>query len=156
MRFGRYGIIRAVVFALIVVVAAPVAADQSALPTSEVWIETATGGRFRFEVELALTPETQARGLMFREHLPPDGGMLFVFDTVRPASFWMKNTLISLDMLFVADDGEILNIAARTTPETTDSHPSAGPVRAVLEINGRVGANAGNRARRPGRASDDR
>ena len=73
---------------------------------------------------------------MFRESLAPDGGMLFVFDEVRPAAFWMKNTLIPLDMLFIGADGRIVNIAEQTTPLSTESRPSAAPVRAVLEING--------------------
>ncbi len=104
--------------------------------TSELWIETAAGARYRFEVELAITPEQQATGLMHREEMAADAGMLFVFEPVRPVSFWMKNTLISLDMLFVGADGRIVNIGERTEPLSTASVPSDGPVRAVLEING--------------------
>ena len=114
----------------------PAYSQAERLEISELWIETARGGRFRFTVELALTREEQAQGLMFRESLAPDGGMLFVFDEVRPAAFWMKNTLIPLDMLFIGADGRIVNIAEQTTPLSTESRPSAAPVRAVLEING--------------------
>ena len=103
---------------------------------SELWIETAGGARYRFEVELAVTPEQQARGLMHREEMAADAGMLFVFEPVRPVSFWMRNTLISLDMLFVGADGRIVNIGERTVPLSEESVPSDGPVRAVLEING--------------------
>jgi hypothetical protein len=69
--------------------------------------------------------------------------MLFVFDPPRPASFWMRNTLISLDMLFIDADGRIVNIAERTTPQSDAPHRSAGPVRAVLEINGGLSAMLG-------------
>ncbi len=104
--------------------------------TSELWIETASGARYRFDVELALTPEQQAQGLMHREEMAADAGMLFVFEPERPVSFWMRNTLISLDMLFVGGDGRIVNIGERTVPLSEESVPSDGPVRAVLEING--------------------
>ncbi len=69
--------------------------------------------------------------------------MLFIFDPPREASFWMRNTLISLDMLFIDADGRIVNIAERTTPQTDDPHSSAAPVRAVLEINGGLSAMLG-------------
>ena len=132
---------RAVLVVLALLCGAGLAPQQASgqaerLETSELWIETARGGRFHFTVELALTRAQQAQGLMFRESLAPDGGMLFVFDEVRPAAFWMKNTLIPLDMLFIGADGRIVNIAEQTTPLSTESRPSAGPVRAVLEING--------------------
>ncbi len=122
--------------------AAPPAMAQD---VSELWIETASGARYRFEVEMAITPEEQAQGLMHREEMAADAGMLFVFEPVRPVSFWMKNTLISLDMLFVGADGRIVNIGARTEPLSTASVPSDGPVRAVLEINGGLSAMLGIR-----------
>ena len=123
----------AVSVVLALLLAVPPAEAQD---TSELWIETAAGARYRFEVELAITPEQQATGLMHREEMATDAGMLFVFEPVRPVSFWMKNTLISLDMLFVGADGRIVNIGERTEPLSTASVPSDGPVRAVLEING--------------------
>ena len=89
-----------------------------------------------FLVELARSEAEQARGLMFRERLAPDRGMLFPFDPPRPASFWMKNTLIPLDMIFVRADGSIARIAANTTPHSLEPVGVAEPVAAVLEIAG--------------------
>ena len=92
-----------------------------------------SGGRdIKFEVELA----QRARGLMFREKLGPYEGMLFDFYKEAPVSFWMKNTLIPLDMIFIAADGTIRSIHANAVPHSTESIPSQFPVRAVLEING--------------------
>ena len=70
----------------------------------------------RFTVEVARTPDEQARGLMYRQKLGPSEGMLFPFNPPRPASFWMKNTLIPLDLLFIRADGSIAEIAANATP----------------------------------------
>ena len=127
---------------LILTLAAPQAVAQE---FSELWIETEAGARYRFEIELAVTPEEQARGLMHREEMAADAGMLFLFEPIRPVSFWMKNTLISLDMLFVDTEGRIVNIGERTEPLSLDSVPSDGPVRAVLEINGGLSAQLGIR-----------
>ena len=125
--------------------------SPAGLPLDEVTVTTAAGDSLRFTVELALTPAHQQRGLMFREEMADDAGMLFVFDPVRPVSFWMRNTLISLDMLFIGPDGTILNIAAEAEPRTDTPRPSAGPVRGVLEINGglaaALGIAAGDRVR---------
>jgi uncharacterized membrane protein (UPF0127 family) len=123
--------------ALVIALLAPAAAAQEgeSFDRSELWIETAAGGRHHFAVELALTPGQQAQGLMFRESLAPDAGMLFIFPQARQASFWMKNTLIPLDMIFIGADGRIVNIARRTKPLSTDSVPSEGQVLAVLEVN---------------------
>ena len=123
----------------LILVAQPVLAEG----TSELWIETAAGARYRFDVELATTPEQQSQGLMHRTEMAADAGMLFLFEPERPVSFWMKNTLISLDILFVAADGKIVNIGERTEPLSTASVPSDGPVRAVLEINGGLSAMLG-------------
>jgi uncharacterized membrane protein (UPF0127 family) len=105
-------------------------------------IDTAKGPQ-RFTVELALTPEQQQQGLMFRRALAADAGMLFVFDTTRAASFWMRNTLIPLDMLFVAADGRIADIHERAVPLNEESIISKVPVRAVLELNGGTVARLG-------------
>jgi len=94
------------------------------------------GGDVKFTVELAMTPEQQQHGLMFRKEVGPYQGMLFIFDPIRPVSFWMKNTLVPLDMLFIAADGSITRIAANTKPLSLDTVDSGGPVRAVLEIAG--------------------
>src|SRR4051794_18854852 len=78
-------------------------------------IDTDQGTR-AFKVELATTPEQMAVGLMYRRSLAPDAGMLFVYPSARQVAFWMKNTLIPLDMLFIGDDGRIRRIVERTVP----------------------------------------
>lgn len=87
-----------------------------------------------FAVELASTPQEQATGLMFRRELPEGRGMLFDFHRDQPTSFWMKNTYIPLDMIFIRGDGRILRIAENTVPLSETLIPSGGPVRAVLEV----------------------
>ncbi|QJR20604.1 DUF192 domain-containing protein [Pelagibacterium halotolerans] len=108
---------------------------------------------FTFTVEIADTPEETARGLMFREELAPDAGMLFDFVEERPASFWMQNTLISLDMLFIKADGEIVRIHENAVPMDTTPIPSGEPIRFVLEIPGgrsaELGLEAGARLEHP-------
>jgi uncharacterized membrane protein (UPF0127 family) len=91
-------------------------------------------GVHTFAVEMAVTPEDQANGLMFRRELPEGQGMLFDFQREQPATFWMKNTYISLDMIFIRADGRILRIAENTVPLSEALVPSGGPVRAVLEV----------------------
>lgn len=103
----------------------------------------------RFTVEVARTADQQARGLMFRSALAPDVGMIFPMNPPRVASFWMKNTLIPLDMIFVRADGTIARIAAQTVPYSLDPVESGEPVAAVLEL-------AGGRAAELGIAEDDR
>ena len=95
-----------------------------------------SGGRSHaFTVELAATEKTRRLGLMFRRRLAPDAGMLFDYVRPQPVAMWMKNTYIPLDMLFIAADGRVVNIARRAVPRSLRSIPSAGPVRAVLEVN---------------------
>src|SRR2546427_12767693 len=89
-----------------------------------------------FAVEMASTPEEQAKGLMFRRQLPEGQGMLFDFHKEQPTSFWMKNTYIPLDIIFIRGDGRILRIAENTVPLSETLVPSGGPVRAVLEVIG--------------------
>jgi len=93
-------------------------------------------GPVAFTIELALTPEEQARGLMFRNSLAERHGMLFDFGAEREVNMWMKNTLIPLDMLFIRADGTIHHIAAQTEPLSLDVIGSGGDVKAVLEIAG--------------------
>ncbi|WP_343030729.1 DUF192 domain-containing protein [Devosia marina] len=93
-------------------------------------------GNHAFTVEVVDTPETRAQGLMYRQELADDAGMLFDFREERPVSFWMRNTFIPLDMLFIEADGTILNIHANARPHDTTSIPSDGPVQFVLEIPG--------------------
>lgn len=95
-----------------------------------------TNGDVAFQVELASTMESRRQGLMFREQLAPNEGMLFVYNEARTVAMWMKNTLISLDMLFITDEGVIARIEANTVPLSLRAISSDGPVRAVLELNG--------------------
>jgi len=87
-----------------------------------------------FAVELATNDAERSRGLMFRKELPEGQGMLFDFEREQPVSFWMHNTYISLDMIFIRGDGRILSIAENTEPLSDRLVPSGGPVRAVLEV----------------------
>jgi hypothetical protein len=96
---------------------------------------TTKNGVHVFAVEMASTPEEQAKGLMFRRHMPEGQGMLFDFHREQPTSFWMKNTYIPLDMIFIRGDGRILRIAENTVPLSEALVTSGGPVRAVLEVN---------------------
>lgn len=96
-----------------------------------------TGGReLKFEVDMATTEAQREHGLMFRKELGAYEGMLFDFFREQPVAFWMKNTLIPLDMVFIAADGTVRHVHANAVPMSTDTIPSEGPVRAVLEING--------------------
>lgn len=106
-------------------------------------IVTRAGVRHDFKVEIADTPAAQATGLMSRRTMPQDQGMLFEFGLpAQPVSFWMKDTLIPLDIIFVDPRGVIVNIAAGI-PQSLTPIPSGGPVKAVLEINGGLAAKFG-------------
>ena len=100
-------------------------------------------GSRSFAIEIADDPEEQARGLMFRPALAADAGMLFVYATPRPANFWMRNTMIALDMIFIDDTGRIESIAERTDPYSERVSSSQGDVRAVLEISGGLSRELG-------------
>jgi len=129
--------LRAVGFAAIVLVAgcALPAAQTPASAAAQDTIEVVTSsGVHAFSVEMATNDAERARGLMFRKSLPEGHGMLFDFQTDQPVQFWMRNTYISLDMIFIKGDGRILNIAENATPMSDALIPSAGPVRAVLEV----------------------
>ena len=107
-------------------------------------IETATGSH-DYLVEVARTAEEQARGLMFRQKMAPDRGMIFPHDPPRPAAFWMKDTYLPLDMIFITADGRVESVAADTVPLSTQSYRSQGPVAAVLELNAGEAARMGLR-----------
>lgn len=109
-----------------------------------------TGGReIKFDIELALNDTERARGLMFREKLGPYDGMLFDFFQEAPVSFWMKNTVIPLDMIFIAADGTVKTIHVNARPMDPTSIPSEVPVRFVVEIAGgrsqEIGLKVGDR-----------
>ena len=112
-------------------------------------IETADGQRHRLEVELALTGEQHAQGLMFRRSLAEDAGMLFLYSGAGMLSMWMKNTPVPLDMIFIAPDGRIVDIAERTVPYSLETVSSRFAASAVLEVNGgtvaRLGIRPGDR-----------
>ena len=91
-------------------------------------------GVHAFAVELATNDEERARGLMFRKELPEGRGMLFDFVREQPVAFWMRNTYVPLDMIFIRADGRILRIAENAEPLSERLIPSGGPVRAVLEV----------------------
>jgi uncharacterized membrane protein (UPF0127 family) len=99
----------------------------------------------RFTVEVARTPQEQQTGLMNRQSLAPDRGMIFPYDPPQPAAFWMRNTLIPLDMIFIRADGTIARIAAETVPLSFEMVPAGEPVAAVLEIAGGRAAELGIR-----------
>jgi uncharacterized protein len=122
--------------------ASPSAAEEGRLPTAELTIESA-GGPHRFTVEVAETPQEEARGLMFRKSLAADSGMLFDFKRPQEVAFWMKNTLIPLDMLFVDAEGRIAGIHANAVPLSLATIESPGPVRAVIELAGGTAARLG-------------
>jgi uncharacterized membrane protein (UPF0127 family) len=102
---------------------------------SPLTIVTATR-EIKFDVELALTEAQREHGLMFRKSLGAYEGMLFDFYKEMPVTFWMKNTLIPLDMVFIAADGTVRHVHTNAVPLSTDTIASEFPVRAVLEING--------------------
>jgi uncharacterized protein len=104
-----------------------------ALSVEQLEIVTKDGVRV-FEVEMAVTEEEQEKGLMYRRELPDGKGMLFDLGEERPAVFWMKNTYVSLDMIFIRGDGTIANIAENTKPLSEARIYSRGPVRGVLEV----------------------
>ena len=107
-------------------------------------IEVLAGqGSRTFAIEVADDPDEQARGLMFRPALPADAGMLFVYETPRSANFWMRNTMIPLDMIFIDDTGRIESIVERNDTYSERGSASRGDVRAVLEINGGLSRELG-------------
>ena len=130
---------------LLLALAANVALAQLAtFPTAPLTI-VAAGGPHKFTVELATTPAQMEQGLMFRQSLAPDAGMLFDYQAPSMAMMWMKNTLIPLDMLFVDAAGRIVNIHERAVPGSLATISAAAPARAVIELNGGTAARLGIR-----------
>ena len=150
MRRRLLGVVLSVLVLTVFTPAARLASQQ----LQQLEIASKTGVHI-FGVEMALTPEEQARGLMFRRELPEMQGMLFDFHREQPTSFWMKNTYISLDMIFIRRDGRILRIVENTVPLSEDLVPADGPVsvRAVLEViagtTKKLGITAGDRVIHP-------
>jgi uncharacterized protein len=114
-------------------------------------VETAAGGKHAVRVEIARTDPERARGLMNRASLAEDAGMLFLFDESEEHGFWMKNTLIPLDMIFIDEEGRVVGIVERAEPRSERSRTVGRPSRYVLEVNGgwskAHGVAAGDRVR---------
>jgi len=126
---------------------APAAAQASVHPVSGLEVIPLTvvslGKTHRFRVEVARTPEEQAQGLMFRTAMGPDEGMLFPYDQPRVLSFWMKNTVLSLDLIFIGPDRRVVNVAANAVPYSEASILSDAPAIATLELNAGRAAELG-------------
>jgi uncharacterized membrane protein (UPF0127 family) len=140
----------ALAFVVFLAASASVAAQAGDLDSLE--IVTATG-RHAFQVEIANNDATREHGLMDRRYMAADHGMLFEFDREAPVSFWMKNTYIPLDMIFIAPSGVVTHVAANAEPLSERVIPSGGPCVAVLELNGgtaaSIGLKAGDKVRHP-------
>ncbi len=128
------------------------AVAQESFAKSELVIVTAAGPQ-TFRIEIAKSARQQVQGLMYRRHLAADAGMLFPYDSPRRLSFWMKNTFIPLDLLFIAADGRIVTIQERAVPHSLAPIRSRGKVLAVLELNGgtasRLNIKPGDRVKHP-------
>lgn len=120
------------------------AGPQTGLRVEPLSIATQNGVR-RFRVELADTAQSREIGMMWRTEAPRGTGMLFDFHTAQDVAFWMRNTLIPLDIIYIRTDGTIARIAAQARPLTLDPIPSGEPIRAVLEIAGGEAARLGLR-----------
>ena len=115
---------------------------------------TGAGGSHKFQIELATDNAQREQGLMFRQSMAPDAGMLFIYDRPQPVAMWMENTYIPLDMLFIGADGRIVNIRQRAVPHSRENIASTGPVKEVLELNGgtvsRLDIRVGDKVAAPG------
>ncbi len=125
-------IMRIALFALLAFIT-PVSAETFGRGILEIQTDSK---RIEFDIEIADDPDERSQGLMFREELPDGTGMLFLYPSPRIASFWMKNTLIPLDMLFIDAEGKIVTIARETTPLSLKPVSSDSPVTTVFEIFG--------------------
>jgi uncharacterized membrane protein (UPF0127 family) len=135
---------RFAVIAVVVTVLMPLAACSA---DDKLVVHTSTGD-YNFTVEVVDTDAKRAEGLMFRQELADDAGMLFDFKESRPVSFWMRNTFIPLDMVFIRADGTVANVHVNARPQDPTGIPSDGPVMFVLEIPGgrsvEIGLDAGD------------
>ena len=150
-RAARLAVLALLCLGAVALPAPAVTAQTATLQTftlSTLEIVTATG-RHAFRVELAQTDQQRSQGLMFRPVLAPDAGMLFIYPGERQISMWMKNTLIPLDMLFLASDGRVVALHERAVPHSLRTIASGVAARAVLELPGgtvgRLGIRIGDR-----------
>lgn len=139
---------------LVVVLSVALAAcGDSAAEQNSLSVITADGREHEFQVELALTQAEQMQGLMFRDSMAENAGMLFYFPQNAERRFWMKNTLIPLDIIYIKEDGYIHHIHPNAIPHDLTGIPSNGDARAVLEINGGLAAQldmkAGDQIKHP-------
>ena len=136
--------------ALLVTLAAGSPARSDGLEALQI---VTAAGTHDFQVEIARDEASRARGLMDRRFMPANHGMLFEFDREAPEAFWMKDTYIPLDMIFISRTGIVTNIAANAEPLSERAIPSGPPCMAVLELNGgaaaRIGLRVGDRVRHP-------
>ena len=128
--------------AMVLLLALALAEPAAAQALEPLTIVTASGEHL-FQVEIANTVDERAKGLMYRRFMPADRGMLFEFEANEPVGFWMKNTYIPLDMVFVSPNGTVTRIAANAEPLSDAVVPSGGPCIAVLELNGGAAAEIG-------------
>jgi uncharacterized membrane protein (UPF0127 family) len=139
-----------ITLSLLLAAAPAVVTATPATQAETLTIETATGDQ-AFKVEVVRKEKDRNRGLMFRHEMAADHGMLFDYSPPQEIAFWMKNTFIPLDIIFVGADGHIISIAENTTPLSLERIPSGGPARGVIEINGglsaKLGIKAGDRVR---------
>ena len=153
MTFHRRSLLVVAVLAVAFCVTPPAARAQLAtFGKSELTIDTAAGKQ-HFTIEEAKTNQQMMQGLMYRQAMAADAGMLFEYDHPQPVSFWMKNTFIPLDMLFIGADGTVLDIHERAVPLSLDAIATDKPVLGVLELNGgtvsRLGIKRGDRVEHP-------
>ena len=150
---GLVALFAALALMINVTLAQQASGDPMILPVDEVPLVAMTAeGERRFTIEIAETTEQQARGLMFREEMDNDHGMLFAFAVTRPASFWMRNTPMPLDLIFIGEDGRVVSVE-RGEPFSLDAIGPQDPVRFVLEIRAGIaeetGIEPGTRMRHP-------
>jgi uncharacterized membrane protein (UPF0127 family) len=138
--------------AAVFLAASPLVAFADCAP-GQVDIQLTNGGTARFSIEVVDTPQTRAKGLMFRESMPKSSGMLFVYEQPQRAVFWMKNTLIPLDMIFADATGVVRHVHANAIPHDETGIDGGPDVLAILEINGglakRLGITPGAVIRHP-------
>ena len=139
---------RFLIVAMVIFGAWPSTAMAVEFPKARLVVATAAGD-VALNVEVARTAGQRSQGLMFRTSMAPNAGMLFIYDSPGKVAMWMKNTILSLDMLFIAGDGRITRIVANTIPMSETVIGSRGTVRAVLELNAgaarKLGIKTGDR-----------
>jgi len=117
--------------------------SPAGLDQMRILVTPVNGQPHQLTVEVAATPEQQQRGMMFRESVAPDAGMLFPYDPPQMVAYWMKNTLIPLDLIFIGPDHKVIRVEANAVPYSEEPIPSGGTVAAVLEVGGGRAAELG-------------